>query len=185
MSALDVGKAFDSPPFKNNMISLHDHKIRGKLFNIIKYGYSNNIFNVCYEGIYGKTFTSSRGYEQGTVGSGLTYACYTNKIEKKLIEKNCYYELNGKKIPGLIFADDTNILSQVKQDEIENITSGINVYNNYLDNKYLKPNEDKSSYIKYGFKKEKEFEIKLNDKKLKNTYIARPLAWPLASKFAL
>ena len=69
------------------------------------------MFRVKVNGQVSYDFEVNTGLQQGCVLFPLLFSLYINGAVKKLKEERCGVECGGETIPGLLFADDTCLMT--------------------------------------------------------------------------
>ena len=90
---------------------LWEEGVRGKMWRVIRNMYKNTQNCVLTGNEKTEFFSVDVGVRQGCVLSPTLFSIYVNGLAKKIIESGIGIEIEGKKIPILLYADDIVIIA--------------------------------------------------------------------------
>ncbi|OMJ08365.1 LINE-1 reverse transcriptase-like protein [Smittium culicis] len=108
---IDFEKAYDKVPHDLLALKLKQNKIGGKLLKVIQNLYMNPYMAVRYGSETSKSFKYGCGVRQGCPMSPILFDIYINDIFKRM--KGVTVPGISKTIPGLLFADDAEMKSNL------------------------------------------------------------------------
>ncbi len=109
---IDLKKAYDKVWREALLYKLLCNGITGKFYDHIKAMYDTVSAHIKQGSLISNKFQSLLGVKQGDTLSPLLFNLYTSDFENSLDDLCCPVELDGKKIPCLMFADDVVLISR-------------------------------------------------------------------------
>lgn len=109
---IDLSKAFDTVPRDILLNKLYNLGIKGNFFNVLRAIYSNDKACVKMGGKYTESFKINQGVRQGCVLSPLLFNIFMSDLAKSLTSLEDKFELKGKSINSLFWADDIVLLGK-------------------------------------------------------------------------
>ena len=114
---LDIQKAYDTVWRNGLWYKLWDMGVKGKMWRVIKKMYGESKSMVFLEGERSEGFSVDQGVAQGCSLSPILFSIFINDLLKEVEHTELGIELNnGKRIGGLLFADDFVGVSDSKED---------------------------------------------------------------------
>ncbi len=109
---IDLKKAYDKVWREALLYKLLCNGIHGKFYEHIKAMYDTVSAHIKQGNLISNKFQSHLGVKQGDTMSPLLFNLYTSDFENSLDDLCCPVELDGKKVPCLMFADDLVLISR-------------------------------------------------------------------------
>ena len=143
--ALDFKKAFDSVNRIKLIEALIEYRVHPKIIDLIARLYSDDktVLNL---GEMKKEIRVNSGIKQGCPLSTTLFKLVTFMIIRELEEKGARYEVEGRNVSSLFFADDSMLFSRTKQNAERNLEIMVQVGRKYG----LEINKEKSKVLVYG-----------------------------------
>ena len=157
---IDLTKAYDQVPRQRLWNKMEEQGFGGKFMRIIKEMYREQKRKVKIKNGWSKWIKTNKGLRQGCVFSPLLFTIYINEIQEELMKKGGM-EIDGTKIPGLVFADDIVIIANTEKTAKDMIKT----INKEIRRRKLQINESKSNIIKISRKKGEEAAWVIRDDK--------------------
>ena len=136
---LDLRKAFDTIDRQRLLKKLEKYGIRGNILNLVNSYLSNRYQYVEYNGIKSKCKMIKYGVPQGSVLGPLFFIIYINDLP--ILCKHCSV---------VLFADDTCLVGDCRQQSAEGLQSDLISVTTWLDENRLVLNDKKSVAIGFG-----------------------------------
>ena len=108
---LDNEKAFDRVWQNGLLYKLYKLGIKSKCGRIIRHSYTTACVHVAFQGCISNQFNIARGVGQGRVMSAWLFLVFINDLMNELKMSGYGITMAHIKIPGLLLADDTILLS--------------------------------------------------------------------------
>ena len=144
---LDIQKAYDTVWHNGLWYKLWDVGIRGKMWRVIKKMYAESRSVVFLEGEKSEGFSVEQGVAQGCSLSPILFSVFINDLLKEVEQAELGVQLNsGKRINGMLFADDFVGISDTK----ENLQRLIDVVYNFCNRWRLRANVNKSAVMVFS-----------------------------------
>ena len=143
---VDFAKAFDSVNHELLWNTILQFDIKGKMYNVIKFMYSNMQAAVTLNGHLTNWFNINGGVRQGDNLAPTLFAMYINSLAKVIKEENCGIDIgNNIKISILLYADDIVLLS----DTPEGLQRELDVLNTWIKKYRMAVNMEKTKIIHF------------------------------------
>ena len=142
---VDFSKAFDSVPRDILLTKLHDRGINGKVFEIIRKIYTEDMAAVKFGNKASDPFKTNKGVRQGCVLSPLLFNIFLSDIQEVFDVCKDNPTLNDMEISSLIWADDILILSE----NPEGLQSKLDNLGVYCHRNKLKVNTEKTKVMTF------------------------------------
>ena len=144
---LDVQKAYDTVWRNGLWFKLWDMGIRGRMWRVIKKMYNVSRSAVLLEGERSDSFGVDQGVAQGCSLSPILFSVFINDLLKVVDEANVGIPLsNGKKLGGMLFADDFVGVSESE----EGLQQLIDAVRGYCNKWRLRANVNKSAVMVFS-----------------------------------
>ena len=108
---LDLRKAYDTVWRDGLWWKLHEHGVRGKLWRMLRALYSSVEARVRTNDMLSPPITLNNGVRQGCVLSPMLFDVYIDDLVADLRTCGAGIHLGGRRIPGLLFADDVALVA--------------------------------------------------------------------------
>ena len=108
---LDLRKAYDTVWRDGLWWKLHEHGVRGKLWRMLRALYSSVEARVRTNDTLSPPITLNNGVRQGCVLSPILFDVYIDDLVADLRTCGAGIHLGGRRIPGLLFADDVALVA--------------------------------------------------------------------------
>ena len=142
---VDFSKAFDSVPRDILLKKIHDRGINGKVFEIIRKIYTEDMAAVKFGDKISEPFKTNKGVRQGCVLSPLLFNIFLSDIQEAFDICGDNPKLNDMEISSLIWADDILILSETP----EGLQAKLDNLGIYCNKNKLKVNTDKTKVMTF------------------------------------
>ena len=142
---IDLSKAFDTVPRDILLQKLLNQGIKGKLFNIIRSIYSNDMACIKMNNQCTKSFVVNQGVRQGCVLSPLLFNLFLADLPKRLNLVQEKLKVDNIELNSLLWADDIVLFSKNE----EKLTEMINVLESYCKENKLTINEKKNKMFNF------------------------------------
>ena len=144
---LDVQKAYDTVWRDGLWLKLWDMGVKGRMWRVIKKMYEASRSAVFLEGEKSAVFRLEQGVAQGCSLSPILFSVFINDLLKEVEQAKLGVQLSsGKKIGGMLFADDFVGVSDSK----ESLQKLIDVVHGYCNKWRLKANVSKSAVMVFS-----------------------------------
>ena len=142
---VDFSKAFDSVPRDILLTKLLDRGINGKVFEIIRKIYTEDMAAVKFGNKASEPFSTNKGVRQGCVLSPLLFNIFLSDIQEAFDVCGDNPTLNNMEISSLIWADDILILSE----NPEGLQAKLDNLGVYCHRNKLRVNTDKTKVMTF------------------------------------
>ena len=115
---IDLKKAFDCVNREMLLYKLLDKGIEGKMYFIIKslYNAEKTMASIKINDLLTDWFYTTQGVKQGDSLSPILFLLFINDLAKALIDSGLGVEVDGRRVPILLYADDIVLLSNSEKD---------------------------------------------------------------------
>ena len=149
--AIDFRRAFDGTN-REKLFNKIGSKMKDKIWLALYQYYSVAQAYVVNDEEISSTFTTSTGVKQGGALSPKLYSIYAEELIRKLVMSDCLSKIDNTKTGVIMFADDTIILTDNKED----LEKAIKIVEDYCKEYDIEINAKKSQYMIFGPKKARE-----------------------------
>ena len=155
---VDFSKAFDTVPRDILLTKIIISQHQGKVFNIIRYIYTNDKACIKIQNQLTESFQINKGVRQGCVLSPLLFNIFLSDFAKEIDALEDKVKLENSEIAALVWADDIICLSESES----GLQKLLNVLDTYCQDNKLEINTDKTKcmiFNKSGRLIRKKFQI--------------------------
>ena len=145
MSFIDFSKAFDRVNRNILWSKLNSYGLNGKIMKVLQSLYSNVKCCIRINNRNTDLFEVSTGVKQGCLLSPILFSMYINDLTFDLKNSGFGIDINGEKIPLLLYADDLVLLG----DSEEHLQQLSNIVNTWCSKSKIKINSEKSKVVHF------------------------------------
>ena len=143
VSFMDFSKAFDRVNRNILWSKLNSYGLNGKILKVLQSLYSNVKCCIRINNRNTDLFEVSTGVKQGCLLSPILFSMYINDLTFELKNSGFGIDINGEKIPLLLYADDLVLLV----DSGEHLQQLLNIINTWCSKSKIKINSEKSKVV--------------------------------------